>query len=62
VEEYFIDLVKNYTIATIDKNSFYKKLYMKNEEQGFGVIYFWNFITKDSNNVNANNLLINKAV
>lgn len=35
---------------------------MKNEEQGFGVIYFWNFITKDSNNVNANNLLINKAV
>jgi hypothetical protein len=32
---------------------------MKNEEQGFGVIYLWNFITKESNNTSP---LITKAV
>ena len=46
IEEHFIELVKNFTTVVIDKNPYYKKLYMKNDEQGFGVIYFWNYLNK----------------
>lgn len=43
-EENFIELIKNYTVSTIDKNPYYKKLYMSKDEHGFGLIYFWDLI------------------
>ncbi len=40
-EENFIELVKNYTLVTIEKNPAFKKFCMDKDEQGFGLLYFW---------------------